>query len=60
MLCFEEDAQELKRRQQQCMWTRFFGMLPQEAAYETYNIHNILFNDRGDISLTLSPREKAN
>lgn len=38
----------------------FFGMLPQEAAYETYNIRNILFNDRGDISLTLSPREKAN
>lgn len=35
-------------------------MLPQEAAYGTYHIQNILFNDREDISLFLSLKGKAN
>lgn len=38
----------------------FFGMLPQEAAYESYNIQNILFNDREDMSLFLSSRGNVN
>lgn len=38
----------------------FFGMFPQEAAYESYNIQNILFNDREDMSLFLSSRGNAN
>ena len=38
----------------------FSKMLPQETAYESHRVQNILFNDRKDVSLFLSSREKAN
>ena len=38
----------------------FFEMLPQEMAYESHRVQNILFNDRKDVSPFLSSGEKAN
>lgn len=36
-----------------------FGMLPQEAAYETSNIQNILFNDTEDNKPNSKPKGKS-